>query len=684
MQALAGNTLRAGVAVTALLLAAVVAAQPAGSLGGFGLPAQRGAGGANVASSASVVDVSAVMSSGDDAVAPGSDLVLAVVLNQRPGWHVHTNDPQVPPELGDASNYIPTRVAVTVPPGSPLVPHKAYTQWPEPVAIEVAFLGEPVAYEVFSGKAVVYVPVKVATDAEPGTYPLNVRVVYQACDDRSCKLPVGVVDPATGKPVGGEERSVTVTVRPLSELAGGGAAGGTGVSSGAEAGDESLFDGFDASVWADINAGVRPVEALRFDLFGWTFTLTPSGAGFVALLVVAAVGGLLLNFTPCVLPVIPIKVMSLSRAAERQADGSGRGRALLLGVAMAAGVVGFWLALGGAIATVSGFDAVNALFQRSWFTLGVGVVILIMALGMTGLFTTALPRWVYRITPNQESPAGSFGLGVMTAVLSTPCTAPFMGTAAAWATTRPPPVTLATFAAIGAGMAAPYLVLAAFPALVAKMPRTGPASELIKQVMGLLMLAAAAYFLGVGLATVTATPPDPPTLAYWWVVAACVVAAGLWLILRTWRMTRSTVKRLAWSGVGAAACVVALGAGRSLASDGPIDWVYYTPGRLAAALADGDAVVVDFTAAWCLNCKALEHSVLFSDRVAALDDEPGVTFMKVDLTSGSNTAGRALLADVGRVTIPALVVFAPSGEATFNGDFYTVEQVVEAVDAARP
>ena len=665
-------------AAATLLLAAVAAAQPAGGLGGFGLPAQRGGGGADAASSASVVDVSAVMSSGDDAVAPGSDLVLAAVLDQRPGWHVHTNDPQVPPELGDASNYIPTRVAVTVPPGSPLVPHEGYTQWPEPVAIEVAFLGEPVAYEVFAGRAVVYVPVKVAQDAEPGDYTLGVRVVYQACDDRSCKLPVGTVDPATGRPVGGEERSVTVTVRPLAEI---GAAGGDG---GADGAGGERFRGFNATVWPQINAGVRPAETLTFDLFGWSFTLSPRDVGLLALWVVAAVGGLLLNFTPCVLPVIPIKVMSLSRAAEHRAEGSGRGRALLLGVAMAAGVVGFWLALGGAIATVSGFDAVNALFQRPWFTLGVGAVIAVMALGMMGLFATGLPRWVYRITPNQESSAGSFGLGVMTAVLSTPCTAPFMGTAAAWATRQPATITLATFAAIGAGMALPYLVLAAFPRLLSKMPRTGPASELIKQAMGLCMLAAAAYFLGVGLATITATPPDPPTLAYWWVVAALVAAAGLWLIVRTWRITRSTVKRLTWSAVGAAACVIALGAGRSLASDGPIDWVYYTPDRFAAALAGGDAVVVDFTAAWCLNCKALEHSVLFSDRVAALDDEPGVTFMKVDLTSGSNAAGRALLADVGRVTIPALVVFAPSGEATFNGDFYTVDQVVDAVAAARP
>ena len=94
---------------------------------------------------------------------------------------------------------------------------------------------------------------------------------------------------------------------------------------------------------------------------------------------------------------------------------------------------------------------------------------------------------------------GSFLFGVMTAVLATPCTAPFMGAAAAWAVKQPGLTTLATFSAIGVGMSLPYLFLSAFPQLVERMPKTGPASELIKQIMGLLLLAAASYFIGAGI-----------------------------------------------------------------------------------------------------------------------------------------------------------------------------------------
>src|SRR2546422_2213972 len=112
-----------------------------------------------------------------------------------------------------------------------------------------------------------------------------------------------------------------------------------------------------------------------------------------------------------------------------------------------------------------------------------------------------------------------------------------MGAAAAWATTEAPAIPLSTFAAIGAGMALPYLLLSAFPGLLKWMPRTGPASEVIKQVMGLLLLAAGAYFLGTGIAGIVATPPDPASPFYWWLVALFVAAAGGYLFWRTLQLT---------------------------------------------------------------------------------------------------------------------------------------------------
>ena len=191
------------------------------------------------------------------------------------------------------------------------------------------------------------------------------------------------------------------------------------------------------TAWASGSSGARSAWTRR------------GGLGFSGLLALAALGGLLLNLTPCVLPVLPIKAMGLAAKADSRAEAAAAGG--LTGL----GIVGFWLALGGAIASLTGLSAVHSLFQRPAFTLGVGVMIAVMAAGMAGWFTVPLPRSVYAIDTAKGGWLGHVLLGVMTAVLSTPCTAPFMGSAAAWATTQPGGVTLAVFGAIGAGMALP-------------------------------------------------------------------------------------------------------------------------------------------------------------------------------------------------------------------------------------
>ncbi len=474
---------------------------------------------------------------------------------------------------------------------------------------------------------------------------MQLEVEYQACDDKNCLLPQVAV------------LTESIPVAAVGETA--------------RAINEELFEGLSATA-----AG--SVERVGFDLFNLKFSVDASTRwGFVLLLLTAMVGGFLLNFTPCVLPVIPIKIMSLSNAAGN------RRRMFALGVVMSLGVVFFWLALGGLIAAASGFTATNQLFQYPLFTIGVGVVIAVLAVAMTGIFYMQVPRFIYAFNPSQETYPGSFGFGIMTAVLSTPCTAPFMGAAAAWAATRPAATTLTTFAAIGIGMALPYFVLSAWPALVKKMPRTGPASELIKQVMGLLMLAAAAYFIGVGVSAMTSHAPDPPSRIYWWAVMAFIAAAGFWLAYRTVRITRKAAKRAFFGALGVLAIAGAALGGVRLTNEGPIDWVHYTPERLEMARSRGDVVVMDFTAEWCLNCKSLEHGVLHAPEVVELLSGPGVTPIKVDIT-GRNPDGKAKLKETGRLTIPLLVIYGPDGQEILKTDFYTVDEVVRTIREARP
>ncbi|MCW5213892.1 hypothetical protein VU13_00975 [Desulfobulbus sp. US5] len=194
---------------------------------------------------------------------------------------------------------------------------------------------------------------------------------------------------------------------------------------------QELFVGYEPGLVPEVS------KDIAFGMFGWTFSVDSSSrGGVVLLLIIAAFGGMLLNFTPCVLPLIPIKIISLSYAAKN------RRQCILLGVFMSLGVLVFWLGLGVMIALVSGFSATNQLFQYPVFTITVGLVIAVMAGGMFDFFSLQLPAFVYMIHPEQDTLKGSFGLGILAAVLSTPCTAPFMGAAAAWASTQPPASTL--------------------------------------------------------------------------------------------------------------------------------------------------------------------------------------------------------------------------------------------------
>lgn len=588
-------------------------------------------------------------------VRPGEQVVVAAILEHEDGWHVHTNDPVIPPEM-EGFIAVPTVFTLTPPPSAPGIVTIGPAQWPiaKPYLVDFLGTGEPVNYAVFGGTAITYIPVIISNDAPLGPLTLTLTGGYQACDDRTCLRPVTLNETITFTVV-----APTATLAPAAP-------------------DPMVFAGFDASVFARMLAGeVAGPADQDFNFFGLSFAVGSTGFVNGAIIVaLALLGGFLLNLTPCVLPVIPIKIMSLSAAA-----GNPR-RALLLGGVMSLGVVAFFIAIGAAIATLSSFRAINQLFQHPEFSLGVGLFIAIMGVGMVGLFSVKLPNAVYAMDPNRESIPGSFLFGVLTAILSTPCTAPFMGSAAAWAAKQPPALTMLTFAAIGLGMALPYLVLAAFPRLVRKVPRTGPASSLVKQVMGLLLFAVAIFFIGTGLDGLLREPVDPPFREYWWAIVAVTVGASIWMIARTFKITRAASTRGVIVAIGLLLSVSIVLAARGLTAKGPIEWTYYTTERFDEAVARGDVVVVDFTAEWCFNCKALEQAVLFRDEVASRLNSEGVTAMKIDLT-GDNPVGQAKLESLNWVGIPLLAIYGPGLPEPLLYDSYTPETVLSAIERAR-
>jgi thiol:disulfide interchange protein DsbD len=568
---------------------------------------------------------------------PGDQIVLAIIFQIDAGYHINADLQQI--VSFDEFKPYPTRVTVQETSDGVTIESPRF---PKAQAFKVEYARGDLM--TFAGQTIIYLPMKLADKVNAKVIRLKLEVSYQACDDKICLIP---------------EKMTLTEKLPVVET------GGAPAKINRE-----IFSNYETG-------GAGNLGVVRFDLFGWNFSFNVSSwTGLAILLFAAAFGGMLLNFTPCVLPLIPIKIICLANAAEN------RRRCLALGLMMFLGVLVFWLALGGSIALVSGFTTTNQLFQYPVFTIGIGIIIAIMAFGMCGLFSVRLPGFIYMINPSHETLPGSFGLGILAAILSTPCTAPFMGAAAAWAATRNPTTTLSTFAAIGAGMALPYLILSAYPAMVKKMPKTGPAAVLIREVMGLFMLAGAAYFVGGGVSAMLNVPPNPPSKLYWWIVMGFCAAAGGWLAYRTLRIKTRRAFKICFAGLGLAILAGSAYGSMHLTDPGPINWVYYTPERFEEAIDNNKIVVTVFTAEWCLNCKALEQGVLHSRRIAKLFSEGDIVPIKVDIT-GNYTAGKAMLKKTGHLTIPLMIIYGPGGKEIFRGDFYTADQIHQAIENAR-
>ncbi len=585
----------------------------------------------------------------ESAVHPGGQITLAVVLDVRKPYHINPNDP---PE----DHLIPTRVWVEEPPANITV---GKPQYPEPKQVKVGYLQDATTTPAYQGRTVVYIPMTVSTERSTGAVSLNVKAKWQACDERMCY-----------KPNQAERRLELKVVGSSTEVA---------------SQNKALFEGFDPSVFAtgdlaeqttpegETAGGAEGEPTAAFGFLGVRFDLTGTGPLVTSLLLLIAVAaGALLNFTPCVLPVVPLKIMSLQQQAGKPA------RCMALGASFAAGIVACFGVLGLlAFGLIAGVQRIQwgQQFSNPWFTITLGVIVGVMGLGLFGLFTPRLPKGVYKWTPSNETHKGSFLFGILTAVLSTPCTGPLLGGTLAWSVSQPPWLGVSTFLVMGVGMALPYLLLTLNPRWIHRLPRTGPGSELIKQVMGGLLIAVALYFFGIAGKGLGLWGDG-----FWWAVAAAITVTMVWLIGRTWQITARTVMRATVGLVAVAIIGTGWWASAGLARPSGIGWRDYSPTTLEKARDAGKTVVLEFTAEWCPNCKTLERTVLQSERVRRVLARPDVVPIRVDLTSQANKQGWKKLRELGSTGIPLTAVYRPGKEEPVRlTSIYTPDALIRAV-----
>lgn len=376
--------------------------------------------------------------------------------------------------------------------------------------------------------------------------------------------------------------------------------------------------------------------------------------GLFAALLLALGGGLVLNLMPCVLPVLSIKAVSLLESGENPARRRSHALSYTAGVLCSFGALGL------------GILALRAAGQAlGWGTqlqqpLVVGVlacVMLAVGLSMSGVvqFGASLGNTGAGLA-SRTGAAGDFFTGVLAVVVATPCTAPFMGSALAYAFTAPMLSALLVFLMLGIGLALPFLAIGFVPALARLLPRPGRWMETLKQVLAFPM-----YLTAVWLVWVLANQRGADAVGLV-LVAMVFLAMTLWWFERS--RSRGAISKLAVAVLAVATLVPMVLLSKvpppSRAATTEQGVVAYSPQKLAGLRAAGTPVFVDMTADWCVTCKANEHTVLDTQAFRNLLQRTGAVYMKGDWTDVDPTIG-AFLAQYHSPGVPLYVVFPRHG-----------------------
>lgn len=407
------------------------------------------------------------------------------------------------------------------------------------------------------------------------------------------------------------------------------------------------------------------------------------------MLLLAVLGGVVLNIMPCVLPVLSIKMLGAVK------HGGGNIREVRQSFfATVAGILTFFVALAGL--TIVAKHAGQAVgwgfhFQSPEFLTFLTVLILLFAANLMGWFEIRLPSWlnthIYDVTDtgafkHRHHLAGDFATGLFAALMATPCTAPFLGTAVGFALARGETEILAIFFALGLGLALPYLAAALFPAVATALPKPGAWMLRVKQVMGVLLLAAALWLLWVisgqaGMAVALGVFVLSALLG------AVLHGGGRWRFLR-----RSPVVALLCITLLVTLALLpslALSPHQEKASAGEAVeiWQRFDEARIAEEVAAGKVVFVDVTADWCLTCKFNKLRALDRDGVEAALSADDVVALRADMTRPMPDI-QAYLKAHGRYGIPFNIVYGPAApEGLPLPEILSQELVLDALARAR-
>lgn len=409
-----------------------------------------------------------------------------------------------------------------------------------------------------------------------------------------------------------------------------------------------------------------------------------SGLGFLAAVLLALAGGIVLNLMPCVLPVLSIKVLALAQHSQ-----STPREMRLQGIVYTAGVLASFAVIAGALIGLRaagseigwGFQLQSPMFVTLMIYL-----LFAVGLNLSGVFSVGdRVTGVGNALASRQGYAGSFFTGALATLVATPCTAPFMAAAVGYAVTQPWYVALGVLEMIGLGLALPYLVVAFSPRARRLLPRSGIWMLRLKEILAFPVYGTVVWLMYVlleqtGASGATAALAGLVLIAFAaWLYNAVQLSEGH---PRNWGVGLAAV---AAAGAFALLYLVDDGGSPQTSMTTPtesLDWQPFSEAKLDALRAAGRPIFIDFTAAWCITCKVNERIALADPTVVKAFADGRVAALRADWTRQDASITRVLEAN-GRAGVPLYLFYSKPGAISERKPPVILPQILTATSILR-
>jgi thiol:disulfide interchange protein DsbD len=534
---------------------------------------------------------------------PGSTGYIAVRASIKEEWHINSDSPQ-------DKYLIPTSLEVTAPDGI-IIRDILYPE-PEMLKLEISDKEMP----LYHGTVHFGIIIECSTDIEPGDYTVRVALRYQGCNNMTCLEPAVAIE------------EIPVRVGTMEEI------------------EETVYDEiFLAPPFID--DGGAPVMAGSGDGDNGFGDMLEEH-GLILAFIFIYLGGLALNLTPCVYPLIPITVSYFgSQGGGKTSQTFVLTLFYVLGMSITYSILGTFAAMTGGL--------FGSALQNTWVILFIAAVLVGLAASMFGLWEFRMPAFLsHRTGRAKQGRWGAVMMGLTVGIVAAPCIGPFvLGLLIYVGETGRPILGFLMFFTLAWGMGTPFILLGT---LSGSLARPGHWMVWVRKIFGFILLMMALYFARHIL--------GPKSTSIGYAVIALVAGLMLWPFDRTPQEGRGfaiikAVVGAAWLIAAAAVLAMPGGPFRTAQGHEGIEWEAFSEQRVAGAKAEGRPVIIDFSADWCIPCRELEHKT-FTDK-AVIDYSKSFVRLRMDLTT-IDAEKRRVKSDFGIRGVPTIIFLDAAGE----------------------